>query len=141
MLRFRAIFAASAAWSCVQAKRHCSISPLGLALVFGGLAALTLGVGAAFAALGAWLILPFAGLEALALAAAFVAVARRAAGQSLSTIRSTTQPASGRSWAFSYMRSMRRRARCDGPTTAKDRGLLCSHTIRRPSRAWHLKGR
>lgn len=79
MLRFRAIFAASAARFSVQARRHCSISPQGLALVFGGLAALTLGVGAAFAALGAWLILPFAGLEALALAAAFVAVARRAA--------------------------------------------------------------
>jgi uncharacterized membrane protein len=79
MLRFRAIFAAAAARSCVQAKRHCSISPLGLALVFGGLAALTLGIGAAFAAAGAWLILPFAGLEALGLAAAFVAVARRAA--------------------------------------------------------------
>jgi uncharacterized membrane protein len=79
MLRFRAIFAASAAGSCVQAKRHCSISPLGLALVFGGLAALTLAIGAAFAAAGAWLVLPFAGLEVLALGAAFVAVARRAA--------------------------------------------------------------
>lgn len=81
MLRFRAIFAASAAGFCVQAKRHCSISPLGLALVFGGLAALTLSIGAAFAALGAWLVLPFAGLEALALCAAFVAVARRAADE------------------------------------------------------------
>lgn len=79
MLRFRAFFAASAAGSCVQAKRHCSISPLGLALVFGGLAALTLGIGAAFAAAGAWLVLPFAGLEALALGAAFVVVARRSA--------------------------------------------------------------
>jgi uncharacterized membrane protein len=78
MLRFRAIFAASAAWSCVQAKRRCSISPLGLALVFGGLAALTLAIGAAFAALGAWLILPFAGLETLALCVAFAVVARRA---------------------------------------------------------------
>lgn len=81
MLRFRAIFAASAAGFCVPAKRHCSISPLGLALVFGGLAALTLSIGAAFAALGAWLVLPFAGLEALALCAAFVAVARRAADE------------------------------------------------------------
>ena len=79
MLRFRAFFAASAAWFCVQAKCHCSISPRGLALVFGTLAGLTLGIGAAFAALGAWLILPFAGLEALALCAAFVVVARRAA--------------------------------------------------------------
>jgi uncharacterized membrane protein len=81
MLRFRAIFAASAAWSCMQAKRRCSISPLGLALVFGGLAALTLSIGAAFAALGAWLILPFAGLEVAGLCAAFWVVARRAADE------------------------------------------------------------
>jgi len=48
----------------VQVKRHCSISPQGLALVF--------------AALGAWLILPFAGLEVALLCAAFWAIARRA---------------------------------------------------------------
>lgn len=81
MLRFRAFFAASAAWPCVQAKRYRSISPLGLALVFGGLAALTLSIGAAFAALGAWLILPFAGLEVAGLCAAFWYVARRAADE------------------------------------------------------------
>jgi uncharacterized membrane protein len=72
MLRFRAIFAASAAWSCVQAKRRCSISPLGLALVFGGLAALTLAIGAAFAALSAALVLGLlaGGLASLVLALA-----------------------------------------------------------------------
>jgi uncharacterized membrane protein len=62
----------------VQAKRNCSISPLGLALVFAALAALTLAIAAAFAALGAWLILPFAGLEMLVLGAAFWITARRA---------------------------------------------------------------
>ena len=81
MLRFRAFFAAFAAWPSVQAKRHCSISPLGLALVFGGLAVLTLGIGAAFAMLGAWLILPFAGLEVAGLCAAYWFVARRAADE------------------------------------------------------------
>lgn len=40
-------------------------------------AALAIGVG--FAVLGAWLILPFAGLEVLLFGAAFVAYARRAA--------------------------------------------------------------
>lgn len=40
-------------------------------------AALAIGVG--FAVVGAWLILPFAGLEVLLLGAAFVAYARRAA--------------------------------------------------------------
>lgn len=62
----------------MQVKRNCSISPQSLALVFAALAALTLGIAAAFAALGAWLILPFAGLEVLVLGAAFWLTARRA---------------------------------------------------------------
>jgi uncharacterized membrane protein len=61
----------------VQVKRNCSISPQGLALVFAALAALTIGIAVAFAALGAWLILPFAGLEVLVLGAAFWITARR----------------------------------------------------------------
>lgn len=60
-------------------KRNCSISPAGLLAVFAALAAVALAIGAGFALLGAWLILPFAGLEVLALGAAFVAYARRAA--------------------------------------------------------------
>jgi len=54
-----------------------------LAFVFGLLAATAIGIGVAFAAFGAWLVLPFAGLEALGLAAAFFAVARRAPGGSV----------------------------------------------------------
>jgi uncharacterized membrane protein len=59
-------------------KRNCSISPSGLALVFGALGALSLAIASGFALLGAWLILPFAGLEALVLGAAFLWVARHA---------------------------------------------------------------
>ncbi len=59
-------------------NRHSSISPQGLALVFAALALLSLGIAAAFAALGAWLILPFAGLEVAALGVAFWFTARRA---------------------------------------------------------------
>jgi uncharacterized membrane protein len=44
----------------VVLKRNCSISPRGLLLVFALLAALALGIASVFAALGAWLILPFA---------------------------------------------------------------------------------
>ncbi len=62
----------------MQVKRHCSISPQGLALVFAALAALSLGIATVFATLGAWLILPFAGLEVALLCAAYWAVARRA---------------------------------------------------------------
>jgi uncharacterized membrane protein len=60
-------------------KRNCSISPAALLRVFIALALVSLAIGAGFAALGAWLVLPFAGLEALLLGVAFVAYARRAA--------------------------------------------------------------
>lgn len=59
-------------------KRNCSIAPGTLACVFVALAVLVLGVGVGFAIAGAWLILPFAGLEVLLLAGAFVMQARHA---------------------------------------------------------------
>ena len=55
------------------------MSPAGLAKVFAALAALVLAIGVGFAAAGAWLVLPFAGLEVLLLGAAFVLHARHAA--------------------------------------------------------------
>jgi uncharacterized membrane protein len=62
----------------VLLKRNCSISPGHLLLVFGLLAALAMGIASGFAMLGAWLILPFAGLEVLVLGAAFWLTARHA---------------------------------------------------------------
>ena len=59
-------------------KRNCSISPHGLVRVFALLACAAIGIAAAFALLGAWLILPFAGLEVVALGAAFVLNGRHA---------------------------------------------------------------
>lgn len=44
--------------------------------MFGLLAFVSLAIGAGFAAAGAWLVLPFAGLEAAGLAAAFLFHAR-----------------------------------------------------------------
>ena len=70
-------------WRGFSHVRNCSISPQGLALAFVLLAAVAIGIGVGFAAVGAWLVLPFAGLEALALGAAFFAVARRAPGGDL----------------------------------------------------------
>jgi uncharacterized membrane protein len=55
------------------------MSPASLAKVFAALALLVLAIGAGFAAAGAWLVLPFAGLEVLLLGVAFVAYARHAA--------------------------------------------------------------
>jgi uncharacterized membrane protein len=48
-------------------------------MVFAALALAVLVIGAGFAVAGAWLILPFAGLEVLLLGAAFVLYARHAA--------------------------------------------------------------
>lgn len=71
-------FSATDAGFRVMLKRNCSISPRGFLRVLALLAALVLAIGAAFAAHGAWLILPFAGLEALLLGAAFWLTARHA---------------------------------------------------------------
>lgn len=60
-------------------KRNCSLAPRQLAVIFGALAAVSLSVAGAFAAHGAWLVLPFACIEVLALGVAFVVYARHAA--------------------------------------------------------------
>lgn len=57
------------------------MSPAGLATAFAALAALALVIGVGFAVVGAWLVLPFAGLEVLMLGVAFVAYARRAGAE------------------------------------------------------------
>jgi len=59
-------------------KRNCSIAPAGLACVFAALAVAVLGIGIGFAIAGAWLILPFASLEVIALGAAYLLQARHA---------------------------------------------------------------
>jgi uncharacterized membrane protein len=60
-------------------KRNCSMSPAGLLIVFAALSIAALAIGIGFAILGAWLILPFAGVEVLLLGAAFALYSRRAA--------------------------------------------------------------
>jgi uncharacterized membrane protein len=72
------VFEEQASGSSLLLKRNCSISPGGMLRVFGMLALASLAIAAGFALAGAWLILPFAGLEVLALGAAFVVTARHA---------------------------------------------------------------
>jgi uncharacterized membrane protein len=60
-------------------KRNCSISPRALGLLLALTACLAFAIGVAFALYGAWPILPFAGLEIAALAAAFYLNGRHAA--------------------------------------------------------------
>jgi uncharacterized membrane protein len=59
-------------------RRNCSASPRQLAWAFGSVVAVSLCFGLAFAGAGAWLILPFVGLELLALAVAFFCYGRHA---------------------------------------------------------------
>ncbi|HMS81133.1 MAG TPA: DUF2244 domain-containing protein, partial [Burkholderiaceae bacterium] len=59
-------------------KRNCSLAPRQLAVIFGGLALVSLSIATLFAARGAWLVLPFACIEVLALGTAFVVYARHA---------------------------------------------------------------
>jgi uncharacterized membrane protein len=73
------IFAGPAPGFSVLLKRNCSISPAALARVFAFLVAVILGIGIGFAAAGAWLVLPFAGVEVALLAAAFLTNGRHAA--------------------------------------------------------------
>jgi uncharacterized membrane protein len=60
-------------------KRNCSASPAQLAWVFASVVAVSFAFGAVFAAQGLWLVLPFVGIETLAVAAAFLCYGRRAA--------------------------------------------------------------
>ena len=53
------------------------MSPAGLAKAFAALAAAVLAISVGFAMAGAWLVLPFAGLEVVALAAAYLVYSRR----------------------------------------------------------------
>jgi uncharacterized membrane protein len=62
----------------LTSRRNCSMSPRTLLALLGLLAFLNLAIGAAFALLGLWMVLPFAGVEAIALAAAFWMVCRHA---------------------------------------------------------------
>jgi uncharacterized membrane protein len=60
-------------------KRNCSISPRNLLRVLALVMLASLGIAAGFAYFGAWPVLPFAGIEMVALAAAFYLNGRHAA--------------------------------------------------------------
>jgi uncharacterized membrane protein len=60
-------------------KRNCSASPRQFAFVFTSVLALSSVIGAGFAACGLWMVLPFVGLELIAVAAAFICYGRHAA--------------------------------------------------------------
>lgn len=55
----------------VVVRPNCSLSPRGMMFVVAIIATFSLLIGLSFSLIGAWLVLPFAGLEALAIAYAF----------------------------------------------------------------------
>jgi len=57
-------------------RRNCSLSPGQCGLAFGVVGLVSGGIATVFATQGAWVVLPFAGIEILALAIAFVVYAR-----------------------------------------------------------------
>lgn len=59
-------------------RRNCALSPRQLAACFAAVGGVTLLISAVFAAQGAWLVVPFAGIELVALAVAFLVHARHA---------------------------------------------------------------
>jgi uncharacterized membrane protein len=71
-------FQGSGAEFNVILKRNCSISPAALLRVFALVAVVSMAIGLGFAAAGAWMILPFAGIEVLALGIAFLVNGRHA---------------------------------------------------------------
>ncbi|HUL93091.1 MAG TPA: DUF2244 domain-containing protein [Burkholderiales bacterium] len=71
--------AASASGLDLTSKRNCSISPRDLLSVLALASLVSLGIAIGFAFFGAWPILPFAGVEVLALATAFYLNGRHAA--------------------------------------------------------------
>ena len=60
-------------------KRNCSASPQQLAFVFGSLVAVSFAFGIGFAAFGLWMVLPFVGIELVAVGLAFFCYGRHAA--------------------------------------------------------------
>ena len=69
------------------ARRNNSLSSSGRLFAFGLVATVSLGIAVAFAYLGAWLILPFAGVELLVLWCAFRFIERHANDYERLTIR------------------------------------------------------
>lgn len=60
-------------------RRNCALSPRQLAVFFGALGLVSLGIAALWALHGAWVVVPFAFIEIAALAVAFVVYGRHAA--------------------------------------------------------------
>ena len=64
---------------CVTSRRNDSLGPRGRWQIFAALCAVSFGLALAFAAFGAWMVLPYSALEMVALFLAFWCIGRHAA--------------------------------------------------------------
>lgn len=78
-MRYRWSHVAEPGQSFWLLKRNCALTPRQLACWLGALGAVSMGISAVFATQGAWLMLPFAAIESLALVVAYLVYARHAA--------------------------------------------------------------
>lgn len=78
-MRYRWIHVAERGQQQWLFRRNCALTPRQLAAWFATLGGASMGIAALFAAQGAWLVLPFACVESVALGVAFVVYARHAA--------------------------------------------------------------
>lgn len=72
---------------CVVIRPNCSLTWRAVLVVFGGISLVSIAIALGFLLLGYWLILPFAGLELVALGAALYIAARKAAVREVISIR------------------------------------------------------
>lgn len=84
VLKFAQVSSQGIRW---MLKRNCAMTPVQLAWAFVSIATLSLGIGLFFWTQGAYLVLPFAGIEVLLLGVAFVAYARHAADGELISLQ------------------------------------------------------
>ena len=75
VLRFATVSGQGLHWLL---KRNCSVTPVQLGWVYISLCVLSAGIAGLFWAMGAPLVMPFAGIELAAVGAAFMAYARHA---------------------------------------------------------------
>lgn len=113
------------------ARRNNSLSPAGRLLVVGSLAMVTLAISLAFALHGAWLVLPFAGLEIAVVFLAFRYMERRAGDCECVSLRGDTviveRHRQGSSERFEFNRCWVQVGFNRGPDTRQDRLVLRSH--------------
>ena len=72
-------------------RRNCALTPTQLAVCFAAVGVVSLLIATAFAVMGAWLVIPFAGIELLALGVAFLVHARHAGDYERIVVRADRQ--------------------------------------------------